>query len=232
MLLLKSLLLTAGFGLFAAAAAVLLYDAYRWWTRYRAPEAEKSEAPKVHCRWAGKVFAAGWIPLLIGFSIIVIPSGMAGVRVSQIWGARPGTLYPGVHLVTPLVDTIAIYDTREQVYATLATENPKQKGDVLTVQVREGLNIGLAVSVRYRLEPKRLDSIHTHLPQPVGEQVVAPVVATIYRQLAPNFITREIFATRREELRSKAAELITSRLASEGIVVREVLLRHSRRPAA
>jgi len=29
------------------------------------------------------------------------------------------------------------------------------------------------------------------------------VVATIYRQLAPNFITREIFATRREELRSK-----------------------------
>jgi len=56
-------------------------------------------------------------------------------------------------------------------------------------------------------------------------------VATIYRQLAPNFITREIFATRREELRSKAAELITSRLASDGIVVREVLLRDLQLPA-
>src|SRR5262245_2942690 len=105
MLLLKSLLLAAGFGLFAAAAAVLLYDAFRWWTRYRAPEAEKSEAPEVHWRWAGKLFGWGWFPLLFGFSIAVVPSGMAGARVSQIWGARPGTLYPGVHWITPLIDS-------------------------------------------------------------------------------------------------------------------------------
>jgi regulator of protease activity HflC (stomatin/prohibitin superfamily) len=117
------------------------------------------------------------------------------------------------------------------VYSTLAAENPKQKGDVLTVQAREGLNIGLAVSVRYRIDPRRLDSIHTNLPQPVGEQVVAPVVATIYRQLAPNYITREIFATKREELRSKAAEAITARLGSDGIIVREVLLRDLQLPA-
>jgi regulator of protease activity HflC (stomatin/prohibitin superfamily) len=68
------------------------------------------------------------------------------------------------------------------------------------------------------------------LPQPVGEQVVAPVVATIYRQLAPNYMTREIFATKREELRSKAAETITARLASDGIIVREVLLRDLQLP--
>jgi regulator of protease activity HflC (stomatin/prohibitin superfamily) len=134
-------------------------------------------------------------------------------------------------LVTPLVDSVAIYDTREQVYSTLAAENSKQKGDVLTVQAREGLNIGLAVSVRYRLDSRRLDSIHTNLPQPVGEQVVAPVVSTIYRQLAPNYITREIFATKREELRTKAAEAITGRLASDGIIVREVLLRDLQLPA-
>jgi regulator of protease activity HflC (stomatin/prohibitin superfamily) len=162
---------------------------------------------------------------------VVIPDGAAGVRVSQISGARPGTLYPGVHLITPLVDSIAIYDTREQVYSTLASENPKLQGDVLNVQAREGLNIGLAVAVRYRLDPKRLDSIHTNLPQPVGEQVVAPVVSTIYRQLAPNYMTREIFATKREELRTKAAEAITARLASDGILVREVLLRDLQLPA-
>jgi len=98
------------------------------------------------------------------------------------------------------------------------------------VQAREGLNIGLAVSVRYRLDPKRLDSIHTNLPQPVGEQVVAPVISTIYRQLAPNYMTQEIFATKREELRTKAAEAITARLASDGILVREVLLRDLQLP--
>jgi len=162
---------------------------------------------------------------------VVILDGAAGVRVSEFWGARPGTLYPGMHLITPLVDSIAIYDTREQVYSTVAAENPKQKGDLLTVQAREGLNIGLAVSVRYRLDPQRLESIHANLPQPVGEQVVAPVVSTIYRQLAPNYVTREIFATKREELRTKAADAVTARLASDGVMVREVLLRDLQLPA-
>src|SRR5438874_1850206 len=191
------------------------------------------ESPFGPVRWqrALQLAALAVVPLLISKSIAVVPDGTAGVRVSQFSGVRPGTLYPGVHLVTPLVDSVALYDTREQVYTTLASENPKLKGDILNVQAREGLNVGLAVSVRYRLDSKRLDSIHTNLPQPVGEQVVAPVVSTVYRQLAPNYITREIFATKREELRTKAAEAITARLASDGILVREVLLRDLQLPA-
>jgi regulator of protease activity HflC (stomatin/prohibitin superfamily) len=107
---------------------------------------------------------------------------------------------------------------------------PNPLPEVLTVQAREGLNIGLAVSVRYRLDPQRLSYIHANLPRAVGDEVVAPTVATIYRQLAPNYITREIFATKREELRLSAANAITSRLASDGIIVREVLLRDLKLP--
>src|SRR5437588_1726611 len=244
MLALKYLWLILGIGLFGSAGALVAYDVFLATELRRllggrgAGEAAAEVGPlagrpfpPVRSHLALQLAAAGALAILITEAVVVIPDGAAGVRISQILGARPGTLYPGVHLITPLVDSVAIYDTREQVYTTLASENPKLNGDVLNVQAREGLNIGLAVAVRYRLDPKRLDSIHTHLPQPVGEQVVAPVVATIYRQLAPNFITREIFATRREELRSKAAELITLRLASDGIVVREVLLRDLQLPA-
>ncbi len=244
MLALKYLLMILGVGLFGSGSALVAYDIFlaaqlRRLLRRDTTDESGAEvgAPArrpfrpVRWRLALQLAAAGTLAMLITDSIAVIPDGAAGVRISQISGARPGTLYPGVHVITPLVDSVAIYDTREQVYSTLASENAKQKGDLLTVQAREGLNIGLAVSVRYRLDPKRLDSIHTNLPQPVGEQVVAPVVATIYRQLAPNYITREIFATKREELRATAAEAITSRLASDGIVVREVLLRDLQLPA-
>jgi regulator of protease activity HflC (stomatin/prohibitin superfamily) len=244
MLALKYLLMLVGAGLFGSAGALVVYDIYlseqlrRLLSRNKTDESGAevgalARRPLRPVRWrlALQLTAAGVLALLITECNVVIPDGAAGVRVSEIWGARPGTLYPGVHLLTPLVDSVAIYDTREQVYSTLAAENPKQKGDVLTVQAREGLNIGLAVSVRYRLDPKRLDSIHANLPQPVGEQVVAPVVSTIYRQLAPNYVTREIFATKREELRTKAAEAIAARLASDGIIVREVLLRDLQLPA-
>src|SRR5438094_2968801 len=243
MLALKYLLMILGLGLFGSAGALVAYDVLlatqlRRLLRGRAggeaaaevgPLADLPVRP-VRARLALQLAAVGALAVLITETIVVLPDGAAGVRISQISGARAGTLYPGVHLITPLVDSVAIYDTREQVYTTLASENPKLKSDVLNVQAREGLNIGLAVSVRYRLDPKRLDSIHTNLPQAVREQVVAPVVSSIYRQLAPNYMTREIFATKREELRTKAAEAITSRIASDGILVRDVLLRDLQLP--
>jgi regulator of protease activity HflC (stomatin/prohibitin superfamily) len=220
------------------------------------PEGWNAEAarPLRPVRWglAQRLAAAGVLPLLLAYTIAVVPDGFAGVRVSQIWGARPGTLYPGVHLITPLVDSVELYDTREQVYTTAASNATASKStplggplaatapsagaavsaqpEVLTVQAREGLNIGLAVSVRYRLDPQRLSYIHANLPRAIGDEVVAPTVATIYRQLAPNYITREIFATKREELRLSAASAISSRLAADGIIVREVLLRDLKLP--
>ena len=257
MLVLKYLLVILGIGLFGSSGALVVYDIYlssqlRRLLGRRRYEAAGETAPSQELnaevsrplgpvRWglAQRLAAAGVLPLLVAFSIAVVPDGCAGVRVSQIWGARPGTLYPGVHLITPLVDSVELYDTREQVYTTAATHAAKAESaavatvtqpEVLTVQAREGLNIGLAVSVRYRLDPQRLNYIHANLPRSVGEEVVAPTVATIYRQLAPNYITREIFATKREELRLAAANAITSRLASDGIIVREVLLRDLKLP--
>ena len=276
MLALKYLLVILGIGLFGSSGALVVYDVYlssqlrRLLGRRRRVEAAGDAAgnlpgaplsesarddsnaefarPLRPIRWglAQRLAAAGVLPFLLAFSIAVVPDGFAGVRVSQIWGARPGTLYPGVHLLVPLVDSVELYDTREQVYTTAASNaaanRPAPLGgplaataasaqpEVLTVQAREGLNIGLAVSVRYRLDPQRLSYIHANLPRAVGDEVVAPTVATIYRQLAPNYITREIFATKREELRSAASNAITSRLASDGIIVREVLLRDLKLP--
>jgi regulator of protease activity HflC (stomatin/prohibitin superfamily) len=243
MLVLKYALMILGVALFSSAGSLVIYDIYlseqfrRLLGRSTGAEGLPEALLASHrhpgpIRWglAQRLLLAAILPLLFALSIVVIPDGWAGVRVSQIGGAQPGTLYPGVHLITPLVDSIALYDTREQVFTTVAEETPKSANEVLAVQAREGLNIGLAVSVRYRLDPRRLNSIHANLPQPIGEEVVSPTVATIYRQLAPNYVTREIFATKREELRTEAAKAITVRLGSDGILVREVLLRDLKLP--
>jgi len=244
MVALKWLLVILGLGLFGSAGALVVYDVYAA-SQLRRLLKRKSEEeggvgatsflpvrPFGPVRWRSAAQLAGLagLLLLISQSIAVVPDGSAGVRVSQFWGVRPGTLYPGVHVVTPLIDSLALYDTREQVYVTAATEGVKGVKDLLTVQAREGLNIGIAVAVRYRIDPRRLDFIHANLPSDIGGEVVAPVVASTYRSIAPNYITREIFAVKREELRSKAAEAIKTRLESDGIVVREVVLRDIKLP--
>ncbi len=233
MLLLKYLLFAGGIGLFFSAVAVIAYDIYEEAERRRliARGVSETRAAKP-LRWsrAQKLVLLAWLPLLVGLSIQVVPSGLAGVRVSQIFGNRPGTLYPGVHLVVPLVDSVAFYDVRDNVFTTTVAEDPKKKAEVLRVHSKEGLSLGLAVAVRYRLDAKRLDYIHGNLPQPIDEQIVAPVVASVFRQLVPNYMVREVFSTRREEIRQHAAELITQRLAADAIVVKEVILRDTLLP--
>src|SRR5579863_5298361 len=141
--------------------------------------------PRRAIRWstAAKFIVIAALSALIGQSILVVPDGEAGVRISQISGVRPGTLYPGVHLIVPLFTRVELYDTREKVFSTAALPNSREKGEVLSIEAREGLSVGLAVAVRYRIDPRRLDYIQTNLPQPLDEQIVAPVVTSVFREL-------------------------------------------------
>jgi regulator of protease activity HflC (stomatin/prohibitin superfamily) len=56
------------------------------------------------------------------------------------------------------------------------------------------------------------------------------VVASAWRELVPNYTVREVFATRREEVRRRAADVITQKLAVDGIIVKEVMLRDIQLP--
>jgi regulator of protease activity HflC (stomatin/prohibitin superfamily) len=237
MLALKYLLLASAIAMFIAAVAVVAYDLYvELQYRRRAAEgvAGLPEPEPLRWRTAVALVAMAWAPLLIALSIIVVPSGMAGVRVSQITGTRPGTLYPGVHLITPLVERVATFDIRDRLYTTGVTSEAekspdknkdRKKPEPLNVQAKEGLTLGLAITVRYSLDPQRLDYIQSHLPQPVDTELVPPVVASAWRELVPNYTVRDVFSAKREEVRERAEKVITQKLGADGIRVKEVMLR-------
>jgi regulator of protease activity HflC (stomatin/prohibitin superfamily) len=236
MLALKLLLSVAGALLLATALAIPLYTLFlRIQTmrkRTNTPEAliEFETIP-----WHGPVALAliACIPLIIAGSIVVIPSGMGGVRISQINGTLPGTLYSGVHFITPLVDSVQIFDLRDHLFTAGVgpdSGKPALQKATLDVQSREGLSIGIGVTVRYRFDPNKLSSVQAHLPQPADKELVPPLVASAWRELTPQYNVREIFSTKREEIRAKAASIITRKLAMDGIVVEEVMLSDIRLP--
>ena len=242
MLLLKYLLMSGGVGMMVVAAGMLTYDIYLE-VQYRRAMAVATTTPLPpvpHARWrpALALGLLAWGPILFALGIVVVPSGMAGVRVSQTRGTLPGTLYPGVHFVTPLAESVALFDTRDQLFTTGTLEEttshptllPRLKSEPLRVQAKEGLSLDLAITVRYRLDPKRLDYIQNNLPQPVEREIVPAVVASAWRELAPNYTVREVFAVKREEVRKRAAEVITQKLANDGILVKEVMLRDIQLP--
>ncbi len=247
MLALKDLLITAGVLFLAAAFAITLYDLWKMFEVRRKLAASGTEGMtetmpepgSVRWRTSVALAVAACLPLLVAGSIVVIPAGMGGVRVSQMRGTLPGTLYSGAHFVTPLVESVQMFDLRDKLFTAGVVEGAASLGTVqktamemqpLDVQSKEGLDIGLAITVRYRLDPHRLDYIESHLPQPVDSQMVPAVVASAWRELTPGYTVRDIFSQKREEIRSEAAGTITKKLGADGILVEEVMLRNIQLP--
>jgi regulator of protease activity HflC (stomatin/prohibitin superfamily) len=241
MVALKYLLITGGLGMIFEAVCILTYDLYRelLYRRLLETPGGAATAAPVNVRWRTSLALGmlAWGPLLLAFSIVVVPSGMAGVRISEVSGTEPGTLYPGAHMVVPLVEDVALFDTRDQIFTTGDSEIPKPsasglptKPQLLDVQAKEGLTLGLAITVRYRLDSKKLDYIQGNLPRPVEKEIVPPTVASVWREIVPNYTVRDVFSAKREEVRQRAAGLITQKLAADGIVVKEVMLRDIQLP--
>jgi regulator of protease activity HflC (stomatin/prohibitin superfamily) len=216
MLAIKYVLLTGALSMFIAAAVVLGRDARRVMLQ--------PDSSSIRWRLFARYVVVAVLLLLPGLSIVVVPSGMAGVRVSQLSGTVGGTVYPGTHFVSPLVQHMELYSVRDQIYSTTAADASK-KGTALKVYSREGLPLGLGISVRYQLDPRRLAYMESNLPRPIESELLPAVVANAFRQTISGYMVRDVFSTRREEVRRAAADTITRRLASDGIVVKEVMLR-------
>jgi len=217
MLLLKYVLFTGAAGLLATAAGILLADV---WNAVRA-----SRPPVLRWRLAGQFAAAAGVALLPALSLVVVPNGAAGVRVSQMSGKVTGPLYAGTHLVAPLLQQVEVYEIRDQVYSTIPAEAPRDRSPVLKVYSKEGLPVGLGITVRYQLDPQRLTYMQNSLPRPVETEIMPPVVANAFRQTISGYMVREVFSSKREEVRRIAADAITRRLVGDGIIVKDVMLR-------
>ena len=101
MLVLKYLLMILGVGIFGSATALVIYDIYLSAQLLRLLRREKLQGtgagveatlleprPSRPVRWrlASQLVLLAIVPALFAVSIVVIPDGSAGVRVSQIWG--------------------------------------------------------------------------------------------------------------------------------------------------
>src|SRR5262244_484163 len=110
MIFLRYLLLWGGAGMIVIAIGLLSRDLFLL-TKHKQSLVDVGdrpvpEAPVVHWRATLGLALLAWGPIILAMGIVVVPSGMAAVRISQTSGTLPGTLYPGTHFITPLAENI------------------------------------------------------------------------------------------------------------------------------
>lgn len=164
---------------------------------------------------------AGLIALVTGLNalsrlLVVIPAGTVGVEDFQ-GRVSDRALPAGIHPINPFADVVLfstrLRDLKEEIAATS----------------KEGLAIGIDVSIQYRIDPAKAASVYQNIGIEEREIVVSRF-RSISREIVSGYPAEAIYATKREEVSLKIAEKLRSQLAPLGFIVDEALLRNVKVP--
>jgi SPFH domain / Band 7 family len=145
---------------------------------------------------AGTALAGALLLLVLRPPVQVVPSGEIGVRLNRLTGGV-AVVPEGPTLMVPLVHELRRYPLRDQVYRPLASASAT---DAAPFQTIEGLSVGVAVTVRYALDPARVGEVAKRLPTNVGNDLIEPVVDGVLHRALSRHTVREIFSDKRIEI--------------------------------
>lgn len=149
-----------------------------------------------------------------------LPPGERLVRVNTLSGSTE-VLVDGPAWLLPAVHRGRLLPARDlQVRASrLARHDSPQ-----ALQTIEGLSIGLEVSLRVALDETRLPALARSLPEDIGADLVEPQLAGILYQEVAQRTVRELFSTRRAEVEQRVGDSLRTRLAADGLVLKDLRL--------
>ncbi|HSE12390.1 MAG TPA: prohibitin family protein [Rudaea sp.] len=156
-----------------------------------------------------------------------IDRGEVGIRLNRFTG---GTTQKGegAMLVIPGLHELRRYSLQDQMYHP---ERSSKADGPAPFQSAEGLSLGVDLTIRYALDPDRLATISRNLPADVNGEVVEPLVQGVIYKVFTRYTVREIFSTKRQELQDVIEAELKPLLATDGIVLRSVMMGNVDLPA-
>jgi regulator of protease activity HflC (stomatin/prohibitin superfamily) len=173
------------------------------------------------------VLLGGILLLVLRPPVQTVGAGEVGVRVNRLTGGI-GIVSEGPAVVVPLLHDLRHYTLRDQVYRPTRSATADGAEPFQTI---EGLSVGVAVTVRYALDPERVGEVARRLPVDVGHDLIEPVVDGVLHRALSRHTVREVFTDKRVEIQEDVEKELRALLGRDGIVVRSIYLGHVDLPA-
>ena len=223
------------FWLWAVVALLLLlglgFVIWRWGTRIVVTEERGELVARRRLAFSAKllVAVAGIVLVLIVFfsSVKVVPVGHAMIKFNVLSKSYEVS-GEGITVLPPFIYSTYIYDLRRQEYTMSTPEKKAGKPNVdetLWAPTKEGLQVGIQLTVWYRIEPDSLISLHRKIGPTYAERVVKPEVRSTARHIVAQYGVMEVYSTKRMDIERQIEEELRRSLAPDGIVVEGVALR-------
>ena len=163
--------------------------------------------------------------------LVVLDPGYAGVQFRRFppsaRGVKKEVLGPGLHWVMPGNTTVIKYSTRTETYTMSSRlgEGVVRDADTLYGPTKEGLKVGLDLTMAYRLDKTRLPEIHDTLGETYADKIIRPTIRTIVRTALSKAGIQDVYSEKREQLQNEAEKALIVKLGERGIIVESLLLR-------
>jgi len=125
----------------------------------------------------------------------------------------------GILFALPGLHQVRRFETRDQVYRPAGSASSTGESPFQSV---EGLSIGVDLTVRYAIDPRRIALTAQELPDDVTADVVRPAVQGVIYKLLARYTVREIFSSKRVEIQQAIENELRPKLAAAGLVLRGV----------
>lgn len=168
--------------------------------------------------------------ILLANMLVIIPAGYTGVY--HLFGkVRDKELSSGIHLINPLASVVEMTIRTEEYTMSVATGEGQRFGnDSIDALTKEGLKVGLDITVFYHLQEEKASDVYRTLGTSYEEKVLRPEVRSAIREVIALYEAKDIYSDKREEAVEKIMLILEGSVEPRGVVVERVLLRNVELP--
>jgi regulator of protease activity HflC (stomatin/prohibitin superfamily) len=215
-----SLLTLLGWGLIGLAALYIVYVAQM---------RSRGGATKLSIPLVIALFVGGLLLNTLGNGLVSIPPQQRGVVLNLFTGVRQPTLEPGVHFITPFVESVKRYSIGQETYTMSKTpsEGEVQGDDSVTARTSDGQEVFIDASVTYRIDPGKPLDLLTRFPSDNWKDVlIRPQSRSIIYNRVATYRVEEVYSTKRAELQKLIEDDLRTVLGNNGLILESFLMRN------
>jgi regulator of protease activity HflC (stomatin/prohibitin superfamily) len=151
-----------------------------------------------------------------------------GIVLNLFTGYRPPALGPGVHFITPFVESVKRYQIGQQTYtmSKTPTEGTIQGDDSVTARTADGQEVFIDASVTYQVSPDNLIDVFVRWQDRYQNDLVRPQARSIIYNAVAQYRVEEVYSTKRDALQATIAENLRGVLEPNGLKLGSFLLRN------
>jgi len=181
-------------------------------------------------RTAGIVGGSIVVLLLLLTSFRVVPVGHALVIFNTVTKSfRLGR--QGITFVAPFISATQDYDLRRLEYTMSGVSGEGRKSEIddsLWSPTKEGLQVGIDLTVWHHVDPERLISIHQKIGPDYEDKIIRPAIRSVIRLVISEYPVMDVYSEKRAEIQSEINRKTKTLIEKDGFVVDEVVLRDVR----